>query len=392
MNQDRVETNSTDLSIFLVGPSYPFRGGIAHYTTLLYSNLKKQYNTTFHSLKRQYFKFLYPGSDDKDYSDHKIDADGVKRDLDVLNPFSWAKAGLAARKYSLIILPWWVHFWVPYYLTFLLFAKTRHNRVVFICHNVEEHESNFLKKIASKILLQRGDGYILHSSEEERSLKSLLKNQNIATVISPHPTYDIFNQNRYTRLSAKKALDITPSRKVILFFGFIRKYKGLQYLLEAMPLIINRYNDILLLVVGEVWRKQIDYFNLIKELKLEQNVRFINHYVPNEDVEKYFKASDFLILPYISGTGSGILQVAYGMDTPVIATETGPFKGLIEDGKTGLLIPAADEKKLAEAIIKMYDENLGVKMEKEISKFGNKQRFDWSNMAKNIATLYNRIT
>jgi len=394
--------------IFLLGPSAPFRGGISHYNTLLYNHLCKNHGVMFYTFKKQYFQWLFPGHGDKDNSTEKIEAQGgltnenngscVKKELHPLDLVSWIRAGKEARKYPLILLPWWVVFWVPYYLLFLAFAKNGGNgsKVIFLCHNVEEHErgegglARWLKQFLTRCVLQKGDGFILHSRSQERRLARLLKKKTAPSVVSPHPHYQVFNKNRYTSSSAREVLGIPPGQKVMLFFGFIRKYKGLESLLQAMPIVKAYDRDILLLIVGEVWsgeRYYHRYVRLIKELGLEENTRFINRYVPNEEVELYFKASDFVVLPYTDGSASGILQIAYGMDRPVVATGISVFTDVVEDGKTGLLVPPGDENRLAEAIIKMYTGGCIPRMGEEVHRYKNK--FEWSVMVERITQFLN---
>ncbi len=388
-------------SIFLLAPSLPFRGGIAHYNTLLYNHLSGKGEVMFYTYKKQYFKWLFPGKSDKDNSVEKIETIdhgavdqnqkiGIKRELHPLNFHTWIKAGIEARKYAMILLPWWVVFWAPHYVLFLRIVRQGNSgtKVIFICHNVMEHErawTGWLKKKIAHLVLKRGDYFILHSSHQQRQLARLLKHNMKPSRVSPHPHYQIFNKNRYTREESRFILDIPPDRKVILFFGFIRKYKGLEFLLKAIPLVKTYAPDILLLIVGEVWghKRHADYYTgLIEGLGIEQNVCFFNRYVPNEAVELYFKASDFAVLPYVDGSGSGILQIAYGMDRPVVATHVGAFEEVVLDGKTGLLVPPGDEHRLAQAIIKMYSSDCLKAMEREIGLY--KKRFAWSEMVECI--------
>jgi glycosyltransferase involved in cell wall biosynthesis len=232
----------------------------------------------------------------------------------------------------------------------------------------------------------------LHSRGQERQLSRLLKERPGPTVVSPHPLYQVFNKDRYTSSAARDKLGILAGQKTILFFGFIRKYKGLETLLRAMPVVKEYDPRILLLIVGEVWggkREYNRYAALIKELNLEKNTLFINRYVHNEEVEIYFKACDFVILPYTNGTGSGILQIAYGMGRAVAATRISAFEDVVEEGRTGCLVPPADEQQLADAIVYMYKSGLLPKMEKEI--LGYKSRFEWSMMIDQINRIYTEL-
>jgi len=404
--QEKENESEEREGIFLLGPSFPFRGGISHYNTILYNQLREKTNVMFYSFKKQYIKFLFPGKTDKDSSMDKIEPGllpvennntTIKRVLHPINLSSWVKAGKEAKKYRLILLPWWVAFWAPYYLIFMAFAKNRKtkNKIVFFCHNVDEHERKYtgwLKRFIARVVLKKGDAFILHSSAQENQLARLLKNKTISAVVSPHPIYQVFNKNRYTFTTARESLQIPTGRKVILFFGFIRKYKGLEVLLKSLPVVKAYDPNILLLIVGEVWggeRHAVRYTQLIKKLDLESNTLFINRYIPNEEVELYFKACDFAVLPYIDGSGSGILQVAYGMDRPVVATNISAFRDVVEHGKTGLLVPPSDEHQMARAIIDMYESGGIPMMEEEVKEY--KKQFDWSMLVEWILKYYGSL-
>jgi len=390
--------------IFMLGPSFPFRGGISHYNTLLFNHLSKKYKVMFYSFKKQYFNLLFPGKSDRDISVEKIEPENhregkrndsqIKRILHPLNLRSWIRAGREARRYRLILIPWWVVFWVPYYFLFLNEAKkdSGGNKVIFLCHNVTEHEGDrlsLIKRSLSRMILQKGDAFILHSQGQEQQLFNLLKKIK-PVLISPHPLYWVFNKNRYTSFSARKELGIHSRKKVILFFGFIREYKGLKYLIKAIPMIKSCLPDTLLLIAGEVWngkRHYISYTRLIKQLAVAENICFINRYIPNEEVEKYFKACDIVVLPYLEGGGSGILQIAYGMNRPVVATDICAFRDVVEEGKTGFLVPPADEVELAKVIINMFSNGLMLRMEEDIQKY--QKKFDWMGLEDKINSLYN---
>ena len=193
------------MKICLIGPSYPFRGGIAHYTTLLYKNLKKKHDVVFYSFKRQYPSFLFPGKTDKDCSDFALKDDSITPLLDSLNPFTWLKVSLKIIKYNpaMIIIPWWVIFWTPHFLTILLLLKMfSHTKILFVCHNVAEHEANIIKVLLSKVVLSKGDYYIVHSTEEKKNLTDLIGNKPIKETF--HPTYEFFNIEEIPKKNSKR--------------------------------------------------------------------------------------------------------------------------------------------------------------------------------------------
>jgi len=341
------------MKICLIGPSYPFRGGIAHYTTLLYKSLKKKHEIVFYSFTRQYPAFLFPGKTDKDCSDFILKDDTITPMLDSLNPFSWVLVALKIIKHNpdMTIIPWWVIFWTPQFLTIIFFLKIfSKTKILFICHNVVEHEARFIKVLLSKAVLSRGDYYIVHSNEEKANLRKLIGNKPIKETF--HPTYEFFNSDEIPKNIAKAKLEI-DDEKVILFFGFVREYKGLHYLLEAMPEIVKNMN-VRLLIAGEFWSDKDTYLELIKNLEIGSNVTIIDKYIPNEEAPFYFYASDIVVLPYTAVTGSGLVQMAYGFNKPVIVTNIGALSEIVIDKKTGFLVAPRSSSEIAEAVLQFY--------------------------------------
>jgi len=372
------------MKIDLIGPSYPFQGGISHYTTLLYKNIKKKHKTNFYSFKRQYPKFLFPGKKDKDYSNTTLKDVDVQPILDSMNPLSWLRTGhkIIINKPNMIIIPWWVIFWVPYFLTIIILLKLfSTTKILFICHNVIEHESGLFKKFLSKLVLSMGDFFIVHSLEEKRRLKILIGDKNIKE--THHPTYKIFNTGNVTKRKAKKEIEIAD-KKVILFFGFIREYKGLEYLLRAMPIVLKKMN-VKLLIAGEFWDKKQKYIDLINQLNIKNFVKIIDKYIPNEEVPLYFYASDIVILPYISVTGSGLVQLAYGFNKPVVVSDIGALSQIVIDKKTGFLVEPKNHETIAYSIIDYYQNCDEDEMAKNIK--NENYRFSWEFLVRKIESF-----
>lgn len=359
------------MKICLIGPSYPFRGGIVHYTTLLYKNLKKRHDVEFYSFKRQYPGFLFPGRTDKDYSNFILKDDSAKPILDSCNPFSWLKVAFKIIKDNpdITIIPWWVTFWTPHFLTILfVLKKFSHTKILFVCHNVAEHEASKIKILLSKVVLSKGDYYIVHSDEEKIHLIDLIGNKSIKKTF--HPTYEFFNIDEISKSAAKAKLEI-EDEKVILFFGFVREYKGLKYLLGAMPEIVKNMN-VRLLIAGEFWTDKDTYLAMIKSLGIEKNVTIIDKYILNEEIPFYFYASDIVILPYTSVTGSGLVQMAYGFNKPIIVTNIGALSEIVTDKKTGFLVAPRSSSEIAGAVLQFYrsSENTFIEnIKKENSRF-----------------------
>lgn len=364
------------MKICLIGPTYPFRGGISHYTTLLYRCLQKRHQVRFLAFSRQYPRWLFPGKTDKDQSQAHIQAEGAQRVLDSFNPASWLRVGLLASrmKPDLVVIPWWVSFWTPQFLTIARVVKALGKaRILFICHNVVEHESKRLDRVLTRTVLKNGDFFIVHSEEDRDNLLEIVPHARVRKTF--HPTYDIFNSSDGDLTEFKKTLGLDGN--TLLFFGFVREYKGLKYLLEAVPEILSRV-PVKLLVVGEFWKDRGAYSRIVDELGIGPHITFIDEYVPNEDVGKYFRAADLVVQPYTSATGSGIIQIAFGFNKPVVATRVGCLPEVIEDGKTGYLVAPRSSSELASVVIRFFEEKRAEEFSENIKRINYK--FSWDRL------------
>jgi glycosyltransferase involved in cell wall biosynthesis len=356
------------MRITVIGPTYPYKGGISHFTTQLVRNLRKNHEVDFISWKRQYPAFLYPvePKDTESKSPIKEDAKNV---LDFINPISWIQAAMEIRKYKpdRIIITWINPVQAPIYFTITSIIKhfTKAN-ISYVCHNVLPHERSKLDKPLTKLALNQGDSFIVHSSDDKKILESLVKNRNITKGFLP--LFDMFDSTTpYDKQTTKKELHL--KEKVLLFFGYIRPYKGLKYLIQAMPEILKTYPNTSLLIVGEYWTKDKKlYDDLIKNLKIKKNIISVNSYVPNEELGKYFSVADVVVLPYVSATQSAAVQTAYAFNKPVISTDVGGLKDVVIEGKTGLFIKPESIEDISNKVTKFFKnkipENL-LKIQKE---------------------------
>lgn len=361
----------------LLGPTYPFRGGIAHHTTMLYKELQRKHETLFISYLRQYPAFLFPGATDRDPSKQPLRADNVEYALDSMNPFTWLSAARRIVRFrpDVLIMPWWVVFWAPQFLSVATLVKRGCGaRMVFLCHNVVEHESAAWKQVATRLVLSRADRIVTQSAQETRRVHELL-GADIPVVTGFHPTYAELCHDVPERSEARRALGV--SGKVLLFFGFVRPYKGLDLLLEAMPRVLERH-DATLLVVGEFWRDKKSYLEQIKRLGLDGVVRVVEGYVPNEEVGTYFQASDLVIQPYRSISGSGVSQLAYGLGKPVVASRLGSLHEIIQDGVNGRLVPPENSEELGRAIVESLRDDVLAAMTAQARM--TKDRFSWERL------------
>jgi glycosyltransferase involved in cell wall biosynthesis len=371
------------MRIVLIGPTYPFRGGISHYTTLLFRHLKKRHDTLLISFSRQYPKVLFPGKTDKDPSEKPIREAGVLPLIDSMNPITWVNAALRIirGRAELVILQWWVSFWAPQFWTISTLVRLfSQAKILYLCHNLVEHESRWIDKILTRMVLSTGDFFIVHSEEERRDLLTMFPEARIQK--SPHPTYEVFNFKPFDLKKVKEKYGLQGN--IIIFFGFVREYKGLRYLIEALPQVLSEI-DVTLLVVGEFWRDKDNYLRLIKEKDVESAVVIVDKYVPNEEIGSYFSAADLVVQPYISATGSGVIQTAFGFNKPVIVTKVGSLPEMVEDGKTGFLVPPRDPEGLASAILRFFREDKSEEFSNNIRE--ERGRFSWERMVKTIESL-----
>lgn len=371
------------LKILLIGPTFPFKGGISHYTTLLYQELRKCHQVKFFSFSRPYPKFLFPGDAGLDKSAKPIKASGAARIVDWANPFSWIFVAKRARDFDpdLIIFPWWMWGWaIPFTVIAFLVKSFSKAKILFLCHNVVEHETTGWKNLLTKIALSTGDLYVAHSASDFTNLRQTLPKAEIKKTF--HPIYDIFELRKISKRNAQKKLEI--SGNVILFFGYIRPYKGLRYLLQAIPEVLKKVN-LTLLIAGEFWEDKEEYQNLIKKLGIGKKVKVFSNYIPNEEVGLYFAAADLLVAPYISATGTGVTRVAFAFEKPVVGTDVGDLSEVVENGRRGLIVPARSPKGLAKAIIRCYQESLIEGFSENIRK--DKKLFSWDSLVKTIESF-----
>lgn len=316
------------------------------HTTELFRHLQPIADVTLLSYRRQYPMSLYPGASDRDPDQAYLD--DVRYELDSLNPWTWIKAGMEARSYDALVLPRWTLFFTLHYLLLVLLRFGSGNRLIFLCHNVVDHDANLIARILAGLVLRRAGRFIVQTEEEKDRLRKVLgREAEIGTIA--HPAIDRFELEDVTRESARAHLGVSPDETVILFFGFIRPYKGLNRLLEAFASIAGSEENLRLLVAGESWLKDYSIEASAKRLGIEDKTVFLLKYLSDLEVAQCLKASDFAVLPYLAGSGSGALQAVLGVGLPVIATRLDTFAE-VETRGYGVLVPADDVDALADAI------------------------------------------
>ena len=377
------------MKIIIIGPVYPYKGGIAHYTGLMAKNLAKQHDVQVISFKMQYPKILYRGKEQKDFENDSFKFDNTVYLVNTINPFSYIKTARFIKKQSpdLIIVQWWHPYFVPAYWSILKLLKKR-LKVIFLCHNVLPHDKIPIQLALTKAVLSKGNAFILHSDTDENDLRRIVQDPLYRKAV--HPTYDTFKLTGISKEDARKVLEVKPEERMMLFFGFIREYKGLKHLIRAMPQITNSIPNAKLFIVGEFFENnREEYLDLINSTKCEDSIRLYDGYTPDKEVEKFFAACDVVVLPYESATQSGIVQIAYGFEKPVIATNVGGLPEVVLDGKTGFIVPPSDSDALTYAIIRFFKSNDTEVFINHICE--EAYRFSWDRMLETVEDLCMKI-
>lgn len=365
------------MKVAIVGPVYPYRGGIAHFTTQLVEYLKREaHDVIVYSFKRQYPVWLYPGKTDKDTS-QKVKAVEAEFLLDPLNPFSWFLTGrrTASESPDVVVIMWWTTFWALPMAVYSGMLRKKGIKVVYIIHNVMPHEAKPWDPFLSKLALRNGRAFLTMTEKETGRLRRILPNPQIA--VTPHPVYNIFESGGITKTEAREILNLPPDEKVILFFGIIRPYKGLRHLLHALALLREK-RDFHLVVAGEFWEPETEYVSLIHEMGIEDLVHLYGRYIPNEEVPAFFSAADIFVAPYTDGTQSGAVKIALGFDLPLVITQC-----ILDDSlscsQSVIVSPDHKPENLAAAI------ETGLNMESKPTPVTKEN--DWVNLVRIIESL-----
>jgi len=338
------------VNITLIGPVYPYRGGIAHFNTLLARALKdNEHITQAISFRRQYPNWMYPGRSDKDPSKRplRVEAEFL---LDPFYPWTWYQTAKRILQFhpDMVIIHWWTTFWAVPFAVLCALLKRKHILTVYLILNVLPHEKNFWDPWLARLALNQGDAFIVQSPEEKMRLLDLIQEAQIS--VAELPVFNMFSNDRIPKSQARKRLELPEEVPIILFFGIVRKYKGLKYLLEALSLLRDQGVKAYLVIAGEFWEDKVNYIKQIEDHDLSNMVRIDDRYIPNEEVAVLLSASDLMVVPYVGGTPSGVAEVALGFGLPLIVTDI-VAQGIPERNRDKILIvPAADSITLANTI------------------------------------------
>ncbi|HEY5470999.1 MAG TPA: glycosyltransferase [Bacteroidales bacterium] len=378
------------MKVILLGPAHPYRGGLASYNERLAQQFIADGNETeILTFTLQYPGFFFPGK--TQFTENKAPA-GIKitRVLNSVNPLNWIKTGYRIRKENpdILLIKYWHPFMAPCLGTVARIAKkskTGKTRVICIFDNVIPHEKRFVDRFLSNYFISSIDGAVVMS-------KSVLDDLNtfkvsIPVAFSPHPLYDNYGAI-LPREEALRKLNLSEDFSYLLFFGFIRAYKGLDLLIEAFADDRLRNRKLKLVVAGEFYEDEAPYKELIEKLEIKNDVILFDRFINEDEVGAFFSAADLVVQPYKSATQSGVTQIAYHFDKPMLVTDVGGLSEIVPHGKCGYVVKT-EPKAITDAILDFFDNNRsqvftkGVRMEKE--------KFTWNKMTASIAEVYSKI-
>ena len=373
------------MKIIILGTAHPYRGGLAAFN----ERLARQYQAEGHEVEivtftLQYPSLLFPGK--TQYSTEPA-PEGLKitRKLNAINPFSWLRTGRYIRHQhpDLLITPFWLPFMAPALGTACRRAKRKGTKRISIVHNLIPHEHHIGDRQLSAYFVHSNDGFVSLSRSVLDDLNAFDPKGTKPRTFSPHPIYDHYGA-LLGRSEALSQLGLRESQRYVLFFGFIREYKGLDLLLEAMADDRMERWGVKLIVAGEFYGDPKPYEELIQRLDLDSRVVMHTDFIPDSEVNRYFCAADLVAQPYKSATQSGVTQIAFHFEKPMIVTNVGGLPEIVPDGKVGFVVePQAQQ--IADAIVRYFDEDWQQRLTEGVRE--EKKKYQWSNMTAAINGL-----
>lgn len=376
------------MKILSIGPAFPLRGGIANFNLALSREFARSGHTTeIISFSFQYPRFLFPGKTQFEEGNTPADIK-ITSLISSVNPFSWHRTARYVRRFNPDILV--IHYWMPFMAislgkTIRLIKNSKEIRAIAVTHNIIPHEKHAGWKILTRYFLRSCDGFITMSGTVTDALNAFLPDAPSAFI--PHPIYNIFGE-KVSRGAAAEFLGLPPNMNYLLFFGLVRKYKGLELLLKALPSIVRQINDIKLIIAGEFYSGKEEYFNLMHELHIRDYIHVVDRFIPADEVKYYFSLADLVVQPYLSATQSGITQIAYHFEVPMVVTDVGGLAELVPDGKAGYVV-TVEYQQVAKAVIDFFELNKSGQFRDGLRE--EKKKFSWANMVMGIMELSEKL-
>lgn len=367
------------MKIIILGTAWPYRGGLATFN----ERLARQFMSEGHEVEvwtftLQYPSFLFPGK--TQYTNEPAPKDLViRRELNSCNPFNWIKVGKAVRKAApdLLICCYWMSFFAPSYgLVSKMAQRNGKTKCVALVHNMIPHEPSILDKLFAPYFVKRQNGFVALSESVVKDIEAISHQH--SAVSSPHPIYDHYGE-RMTKEEACEALGLDAQKDYMLFFGLVRAYKGLDLLLDAFGKVKDSLPNLQLIIAGEFYEDEDKYRTQIADLGLAERVIIRNEFVPDGDLRKYFGAADLIVQPYKTATQSGVTQVAFHFEKPMLVTNVGGLGEIVHDHKMGYAC-APNAEDIAEDLMDYYQNKRQEAYTAYLQK--EKTKYAWSNMTR----------
>lgn len=373
-------------SLVIIGPGWPLRGGLSAFDEQLARTFTaKNIQSRIETFSLQYPTILFPGTSQYTNQPAPIDVH-IHAGINSINPFNWIKIGFKIKRErpALIIVRYWIPFLAPCLGTICRIARSnKYTKVIAIVDNMIPHEKRIGDKQLSTYLANSVDGFLTMSEKVSSDVKTF-SHKPIA--LSPHPIFAHFG-NPISKEDARLKLGLNIEDKIILFFGFIRHYKGLDILLNAMATSQMKSSNIKLMIVGEFYEDAQPYYDLINNLGLTTNIILHTQFVPDSEVKNYVCSADFIIQPYRNATQSGVTPLAYHFEKPMLVTNVGALADTVPNGKVGIVV-APNAEAISEGIITLYqngDSSYSDSLKEE------KKKYSWEQMAENFIQLHQKL-
>lgn len=371
------------MKILFIGPAYPYRGGLATFNECMARQFVKEgEDVKLETFTLQYPSFLFPGT--TQYSTDPAPEDlNISRTVNSINPFNWFSVGrrIAKENYDMVLVRFWLPFMAPCLGTISrLIRKNKKTKVFAIVDNMIPHEKRIGDITLGKYFVNSVDGFITLSQSVLDDVNKFDKH-NKPKICTPHPVYNIYGETCKKELACEKLM-IDPSFKYVLFFGFIREYKGLDILMESFKYLPN---DIRLIVAGEFYNNSERYKRLEKELNLFGRIHWFTEFIPTNEVATYFSAAEIVAQPYKTATQSGVTQVAYQLEKPMLVTNVGGLAEIVPHGKVGYVTEVNSEA-VANAIKDFYENDRTAEFLPNIRT--EKQKYSWSELNSKTRELF----
>lgn len=372
------------MKVVILGSAHPLRGGLAAYNERLAREfMHERDEVSIETFSLQYPEFLFPGT--TQYSSLPKPKDlTIHVAVNSVNPFNWIKVGLKIKKQrpDVLVVKFWLPFMAPCLGTICRIVKrNKHTKIVSILDNIIPHEKRIGDTFFTQYFVNSVDAFIAMSDSVYNDLSVFDKTK--PRLLNPHPLFDNYGE-ALPKQAAIQQLGLDNTKKYILFFGLIRDYKGLDILLKAMATDALRNSDIQLIVAGEYYSNKEEYEKLMQDLNLKDKVELHARFIPDDEVVKYFCAADMVVQPYKHATQSGVTQICYHFNKPMLVTNVGGLPEIVPNNRVGFVVEP-DENEVAKAILKFYNENKEPEFLQYIAE--EKKKYSWKVMVEKVKSL-----